>query len=136
MQITEQFIKLDTPSTSLVFRRYSELLEIVYYGAKIGDAADYDILSSHKRKYAHSCADDVITANMTFSCYGMGCDRVFSLSLKNHDGGYANKFLFRGARAAEKPIIGPPPSLPGSSDAPGCDANETSTAMASVGSSA
>ena len=105
MQITEQFIKLDTPSTSLIFRRYSELLEIVYYGAKIGDAADYDILSSHKRKYAHSCADDVITANMTFSCYGMGCDRIFSLSLKNHDGGYANKFLFRGAQAAEKPTL-------------------------------
>ena len=58
--------------------------------------------------------------------YGMPC---FSASA-------TSRRLILRSSAAEKPIIGPPPSLPGSSDAPGCDANETSTAMASVGSSA
>ena len=105
MQITERFIKLDTPHTSLIFRRYDELLETVYYGPKVPDAPEYDILSSHKRKYAHSCIDDIVAANMTFSCYGMGNDRKVSLSLKNHDGGYANNFLFVRAERAEKPAI-------------------------------
>lgn len=111
MQITENFIKIDTPRTSLIFRRYDELLETIFYGAKVADAQNYDILSSHKHKYSHSCIDDIIAANTTFSCYGMGCDRKFSLSLKNFDGGYANNFLFRRAEAAEKPEI---PGLPSS----------------------
>ena len=111
MKIIEKFIKIDTPRTSLIFRRYDELLETIYYGVRVDDAEDYDILSSHKHKYSHSCVDDIIAANMTFSCYGMGCDRKFSLSLKNFDGGYANNFLFRRAQAAEKPEI---PGLPSS----------------------
>ena len=101
MKITEKFIKIDTPRPSLIFRCSAELLETISYGVRAGDAEDYDILSSHKHKYSHSCVDDIIAANMTFSCYGMGCDRKFSLSLKNFDGGYANNFLFRRAQAAE-----------------------------------
>mgnify|MGYP001625504615 CR=1 FL=1 len=70
MKIIEKFIKIDTPRTSLIFRRYDELLETIYYGVRVDDAEDYDILSSHKHKYSHSCVDDIIAANMTFSCYG------------------------------------------------------------------
>ena len=44
MKITEKFIKIDTPRTSLIFRRYDELLETIYYGVRAGDAEDYDIL--------------------------------------------------------------------------------------------
>lgn len=116
MQITERFIKLDTPRTSLIFRRYDELLETVYYGQRVPDAEDFDILSSHKHKYAHSCIDDIVAANMTFSCYGMGNDRKFSLSVKNHDGGYANNFLFVRAERVEKPDIDGLPSSDGAAE--------------------
>ncbi len=105
MFINDTYIKLDTPNTSLVFKRYDELLEIVYYGKKIGDFNDYTLFSSHKRKYAHAHVDDVICANTTVSCYGMGCDRAFLFKAENFDGGIANKFLFKGAKWGNKPII-------------------------------
>ncbi len=105
MQITENFIKIDTPRTSLIFRRYDELLETIFYGAKVADAQNYDILSSHKHKYSHSCIDDIIAANTTFSCYGMGCDRKFSLSLKNFDGGDSKNFFFRREEGGRKTEI-------------------------------
>ena len=63
MKIIEKFIKIDTPRTSLIFRRYDELLETIYYGVRVNDAEDYNILSSHKPKYSHSCVDNIIAAN-------------------------------------------------------------------------
>lgn len=116
ISIGEKYIKLDTPYTSMIFCRYSELLEKVYYGKRISDMPDYDILTSHKRKYGHSSSDDVITANMTFSCYGMGCDREYSVELKNYDGGYANKFLFKSAAVVDKPVIDGMPSSYGGAE--------------------
>ncbi len=116
MKIGEKYIKLDTPGTSLIFCRYQELLEIIYYGVRLADMPDYQILSLHQRKYGHSEIDDVITANTTFSCYGMGCDRQFSVLLKNFDGGLANKFSFVGARSAEKPMIAGLPSSYGAKE--------------------
>lgn len=113
MFLNENFIKIDTPNTSLIFRRYSELLEIAYYGGRVADMDDYTIVSGHKRKYARSCSDDVITGNTTVCCYGMGCDRHFSVAIKNYDGGIANKFLFERAEKVEKPII---EGLPSSRD--------------------
>lgn len=109
--IGKKYIKIDTPATSLIFCIYDELLEIVYYGKKLGYMSDYDIFTSHKRKYCHSSSDDIITARTTFSCYGTGCDREFSLLVKNADGGFANKFLFKSAVVMEKPQI---PGLPSS----------------------
>lgn len=103
--IGNKYIKIDTPATSLIFCVYDELLEIVYYGKKIRCMPDYDIFTSHKRKFCHSSSDDVITARTTFSCYGMGCDREFSLIVKNSDGGFANSFLFKSAVITEKPEI-------------------------------
>ena len=41
--IGKKYIKIDTPATSLIFCIYDELLEIVYYGKKLGYMSDYDI---------------------------------------------------------------------------------------------
>ena len=102
--IGEKYIKIDTPHTSLIFCRYGDLLETIYYGKRLADMSDYEMFSTHKRKYAHSCVDDVITANLTFSCYGMGYDGEFMLGIKNYDGGYANNFLFDCAFLCEQKI--------------------------------
>ena len=110
MFIDDTYIKLDTPNTSLIFKRYNELLEIVYYGKKVDDFNDYTLYSDHKRKNAHAFVDDVICANTTVSCYGMGCDREFLFKAENFDGGIANKFLFKSAKWGEKPIIDGLPS--------------------------
>ena len=115
IKIGKKYIKLDTPNTSLIFCRYDELLETVYYGKRLSDMPEYDIFTSHKRKYCHSSSDDIVTANTTFSCYGAGSDREFSLCLKNADGGFANKFLFGSAHISEKPGISGLPSSFGAS---------------------
>lgn len=116
LTIGEKYIKLDTPNSSLIFCRYDELLETIYYGAKVRNAENYDILTGHKRKYVHAYSDDSITANMTVSAYGMGCDRSYSAEIANYDGGIANKFLFKEARKAEKPHIDGMPSSYGAAE--------------------
>ena len=116
-----RIIKIDTPSTSLVFDARGESVALMHYGRKIADADNYDAVSFDPFDCGFGASNDhYCMANMPYSSVGDGNAMEPLVELVNSDGTYVNRFIYVGhmvvnggedllalphARAGEKTLI-------------------------------
>lgn len=100
IQKFRDYIKLDTPDTTLLFRVRREYTEILYYGRRLPDAEDYDVFGKELYLGTVGC-EDYVTARLPVSFTGMGNGTESFLIVKNADGSYVNRFEYAGAAIEE-----------------------------------
>lgn len=67
----KEYIKLDTPNTTLLFRVRKEYTEVLYYGHRLPDAEDYDVFGKNLYLGTVGC-EDYVTARLPVSFTGIG----------------------------------------------------------------
>ena len=97
----KEYIKLDTPNTTLLFRVRKEYTEVLYYGHRLPDAEDYDVFGKNLYLGTVGC-EDYVTARLPVSFTGIGNGTESFLIAKNADGSYVNRFEFIGAEAEKE----------------------------------
>lgn len=105
----EDYIKLDTKSTTLLLKQRDGFCEILHYGNRIDCLTGAEALSRLPRIDRHASVDDYNTYNRLFSFVGDGNDRQPFLLIRHADGSSLSKFrLIR----AESVSGGGPGGLP------------------------
>lgn len=114
INICNEYIKLDTPNTTLLFKieecsarpgAYNivpyKFVAILYYGAKIKTHDNYDVFSRAPFLVDRigGAVDDYVKARMPYSSPGMGTNREVSVIVDNADGTNVNRFQFVSARS-------------------------------------
>ena len=105
IEISENYIKIDTPKTTLLYQikrahnnpdwdtaHFSKWLEPVYYGKRIRNSKNYDLLSTKTH-----------TFNSSVSCMGNFDSREPLISVENSDGSLVSDFAFYSARKKDFP---------------------------------
>ena len=89
------YIKIDTAHTSLLFRVRKEYTEVLYYGERLPDADNYDVFGKSLCIAKVGC-EDYVTARLPCSFTGTGNGTESFLIVKNADGSYVNRFEYTG----------------------------------------
>lgn len=92
IRIYEGKIKIDTESTTLLFGLGDESISLLYYGPRLKEGSDFDLLNDGKRRW-HPSVDDV--NNHKLQClgsFGDGDNRDPSVMLINGLGSCTNRF--------------------------------------------
>ena len=107
IEISENYIKIDTPKTTLLYQikrahnnpdwdtaHFSEWLEPIYYGKRIRNAKNYEMLSAKTH-----------TFNSSVSCMGNFDSREPLISVENSDGSLVSDFSFHSAVKRKNPTV-------------------------------
>lgn len=98
--MSNNYIKIDTLNTSLLFGVYDKQVEKLYYGERIPDAPEYSVYRM-KRRQSHPSVDDVVRKNDIISYFGQGNSRQFLVELEDEDGCHNLQFELESVKQIE-----------------------------------